>query len=138
MKYLIVIAVLLPTISFASNPFKLVDLYIEIEKPVGQTRTLQKYETRKNNPENKAGELNLGMLSVAKFKLFDVYSSVEVNSVFTTRQFREVALETELGITKDYVDVYYRHMSAHGLDMQFNEFYPQDNAVGIRIHFGDR
>lgn len=137
MKYLLLL-LLLPTVSFAGNPFKLKDLYVEIEKPVGQTRTLKRYETRKKNPEKKAGELNLGMLTEADFKILTIYSAIEVKSVFTTRQFREVALETEMGLTVDYVDVYFRHMSAHGLDMQLNQYYPQDNAVGIRIHFGGK
>lgn len=134
MKYLLIL--LLPTVTFAKNPFKLKDLYIEVERPVGQTRTLKKYEVRKNNKEIKHGELNLGFVTGADFKHANVFNKMEVRSVFTNRQFREVTLETETGVNIDYVDVYFRHMSTHGLDMQlYKESYPQDNAVGIRIHF---
>lgn len=105
---------------------KLTELYIEAEKAVMTNRTFNQVEG-----EKVGGWLGLGY----KVEYGFIYSKNKLTSEYSDKQFRHIALDSELGfnITKQY-QVYIRHYSGHMMDYAYDTKFPEENAIGIRLN----
>jgi hypothetical protein len=131
MKCLILL-LLLSTSVFAELPKVIVkNLYLEAEKARGTNRSYNIPDG--HTPSNYA---NLGLdLTFTKY----VYNNSKIKSVVDQSQFRNVSLDTELGIKLYSVDIYIRHFSGHALDSEYGKKFPQENSVGVRFNLiGDK
>jgi len=112
--------------SFSVNArLKLTDFYIEAEKAVMSNRTPNQVEN-----EKVGGWMNLG------YKIEDswFYNKGKITSEYSSKQFRHVSLEAEVGVSLSNYEIYYRHYSGHMLDSRYETKYPEENSVGIRIN----
>lgn len=127
MKTYLLIILLLPSISLADIPnLKVEHLYLEAEKERGTNRSYNLPEG--HSPSDYA---NLGFdLTFTKY----VYSNSRVKSIVDQSQFRNVSLDSELGVRYSGVDLYIRHFSGHALDSTYDKRFPQENSIGIRFN----
>lgn len=129
MKFLL--AILLCTQAYGadmSKNIKVTGLVIEAEKAI---RTNRNFLTPKNEPV--AGYLNLRFNITIHKK---TYINQNILSTYTTKQFRAIAWNPEVGYNFDSgVDVYYKHYSGHALDSKIGQKFPENNSVGIRFNF---
>ena len=111
---------------------KVTKLYLEASHAIGTNTPHFRMEDRQVD-----GYLNLGYEAMAgKY----VYTKTKILSMYSSSQFREVALDMELGLKPiKGIDIYLAHTSEHTLDMNgYPEHFPQKNAVGIRFNFIDQ
>lgn len=126
MKYLFL---LLSFSAYAELDFvKLNRVFIEAERGFSTNRHW-------NIPqgEEKQGELNL-VMETTYFNF--IYSRNKVDSMYTDRQFRYVALTKELAVKPfNDIEIYAQHTSQHALDFEYSNInkYPNENSFGIRL-----
>ncbi len=66
-----------------------------------------------------------------------LYWNNEILAKTTTRQYRSVAWEFEVGFNLKRVDFFYNHMSRHCLECNEDRSYPLENYVGFRLKIYD-
>jgi len=111
----------------AKDRIKLRELYIEVENTVSTNTADFEIPDREID-----GYLNLGYNVAIGNHL---YQKTKITSMFSSAQFRRVALDMEIGLQIiNELDLYLGHTSAHTLDMVGFNNYPQRNVVGLRIN----
>jgi hypothetical protein len=63
-----------------------------------------------------------------------MYWNNEILAKTTTRQYRSVAWEFEVGFNLKRVEFFYNHMSRHCLECNADQSYPLENYVGFRLN----
>ena len=110
-----------------SQPIKLTDLSIETTK----------YFHGRNNAIFDGGTYRekYGLnLEIGLRGPYSTYNRTKVLSATDDRQFRYIALESELGVSVSQFDIYVNHKSQHLMDATYKQGFKDDNRVGLRIH----
>lgn len=107
---------------------KVTNLYLELNRTILSNRDYHLV-----NIDSKRYELNLGLNTNIGTRF---YWNNLITSKTDSSQFRFIGLDSEFGyrLLED-VKVYYRHFSGHALDSQYDERFPEDNSLGIRLDF---
>lgn len=79
--------------------------------------------------EYKKGELSLRVEHESEY----FFSRMRIGSMYTTRQFRYVALDYELGAKVTGLELFVKHISEHTLDFKRKVKFQNQNSIGVRI-----